>query len=73
MKIQRRKGFIFVRRNHLHDFDLSDAGDGERNALSGFHHFAHRVECHHLERELLDVCDEPPCPGPSANNGSLLC
>lgn len=61
-----------VRTNHLHDLDLSDAGDGKRDPLSRLHHLAHRVECHHFQRELLDVCDEPPGPSPSSDNRSLL-
>lgn len=74
MKYKRRKNVCSrLKGNHLHDFDLGDTGDSECDALRCFDHLAHRVESHHLEGELLNVCDEPPGPCPSTNDCSLLC
>lgn len=56
----------------LHDLALGDAGDGQGHAVGGLDAFAHRVQGHHLERQALDVRDEPPCPCPASHDGHAL-
>lgn len=50
---------------YLHDFALSNAGNGQWDTLCRFNTFAHRIQGHDLQWKTLHISDEPPVIEPS--------